>query len=226
MEIDQDIRPHAALRRQRPLMLEVRDELERMILNGEISAGERLNEYALAEQLGVSRAPVREAARSLEREGLVTTVANQGVYVRKLSVEDALQLYDLRALLAGHLCAVVAATGSSAIKDSLRADGELMEQMILTNDEPSYFDYNLLFHDRIAEAAANEAGRARDLYVAMGKEVRLLRRRALDGLPSLTLSNAEHAEIVDAIAAGDVDRARKSGVHHHENGKQRVLDRL
>jgi DNA-binding GntR family transcriptional regulator len=226
MEIDQDIRPHAALRRQRPLMLEVRDELERMILNGEISAGERLNEYALAEQLGVSRAPVREAARSLEREGLVTTVANQGVYVRKLSVEDALQLYDLRALLAGHLCAVVAATGSSAIKDSLRADVELMEQMILTNDEPSYFDYNLLFHDRIAEAAANEAGRARDLYVAMGKEVRLLRRRALDGLPSLTLSNAEHAEIVDAIAAGDVDRARKSGVHHHENGKQRVLDRL
>lgn len=226
MEIDQDIRPHVALRRQRPLMLVVRDELERMILNGDIPPGERLNEYALAEQLGVSRAPVREAARSLEREGLVTTVANQGVYVRKLSVEDALQLYDLRALLAGHLCAIVAATGTSTIKDRLRADVALMDQMIVTNDEPSYFHYNLVFHDRIADAAAAEAERARDLYVAMGKEVRLLRRRALDGLPSLTLSNAEHAEIVDAIVAGDVERARKSGVHHHENGKKRVLDRL
>ena len=86
MELDQDTRPHVALRRQRPLVLEVRDELERMILHGDIAPGDRLNEYALAEQLGVSRAPVREAARSLEREGLVTAVANEGVYVRKLGL--------------------------------------------------------------------------------------------------------------------------------------------
>ena len=226
MELDQDTRPHVALKRQRPLMLEVRDELERMILFGDIAPGERLNEYALAEQLGVSRAPVREAARSLEREGLVTTVANEGVYVRKLSVEDALQLYELRALLAGHLCAMVAKCGTAAIKAALEADVALMDEMIVQNDEPSYFEYNLTFHDRIADAAADEAGRARDLYVSMGKEVRLMRRRALHGLPSLTHSNAEHADIVTAIVAGDVERARATGASHHENGKKRLLDRL
>jgi DNA-binding GntR family transcriptional regulator len=226
MEIDQDTRHTTTFKRQRPLVLEVRDELERMILHGDIAPGERLNEYALAEQLGVSRAPVREAARSLEREGLVTTVANEGVYVRKLSMTDALQLYDLRALLAGHLCAIVAQSGTRQIKAALQADVDLMNDMIAHNDEPSYFEYNLVFHDRIADAAADDAGRARDLYVAMGKEVRLMRRRALNGLPSLTHSNAEHGDIVAAILAGDVEGARKTGAHHHENGKKRLLDRL
>ena len=226
MELDQDTRSHVALRRQRPLVLEVRDELERMILHGEIAAGERINEYALAEQLGVSRAPVREAARSLDREGLVTTVANEGVYVRKLSMSDALQLYDLRALLAGHLCAVVAQRSTATIKAALQPDVDLMNEMIARNDEPSYFEHNLVFHDRIADAAADEAGRARDLYVAMGKEVRLMRRRALHGLPSLTHSNTEHGDIVAAILAGDVEGARKTGAYHHENGKKRLLDRI
>lgn len=226
MEIDRHIPKQVSLRRQRPLVLEVRDALERMILEGDVAPGERLNEYALAEQLGVSRAPVREAARSLERDGLVTTVANEGVYVRKLSMEDALQLYDLRALLAGHLCAILARSAGAPIRAELQADVDLMDEMITRNDEPSYFEYNLVFHDRIASAAADEAERARDLYVSMGKEVRLLRRRALNGLPSITKSNAEHKRIVAAILASDVEAARTTGAHHHENGKKRLLDRL
>ncbi len=70
----------------------------------------------LAEQLGVSRGPVREAARSLERRGLVTAVANQGVFVRKLSIDEALELYDLRAMIAGYLCARVAETAGAGIQ--------------------------------------------------------------------------------------------------------------
>jgi DNA-binding GntR family transcriptional regulator len=226
MELDQDTRPHVALRRQRPLVLEVRDELERMILHGDIAPGDRLNEYALAEQLGVSRAPVREAARSLEREGLVTAVANEGVYVRKLGLEDALQLYDLRALMAGHLCAVLASHADAAIKAELRGCVAHMDSLIASGDEPGYFELNLAFHDRIAEAAGPNADRARALYIAFGKEVRLLRRRVLDGAASLTQSNEEHDRIVAAIEAGDVEGARKAGAWHHENGKKRLLDRL
>ena len=97
MELREDMRENIARRRQRTLVLDVRDELERMILDGEFKSGERLDENGLARQLGVSRGPVREAARSLEREGLVDAVANQGVFVRQLAIEDALELYDLRA---------------------------------------------------------------------------------------------------------------------------------
>jgi DNA-binding GntR family transcriptional regulator len=226
MEIDQDTRSPLALRRQRPLVLEVRDELERMILQGDIAPGERLNEYALAEQLGVSRAPVRDAARSLEREGLVTAVANEGVYVRKLSVEDALQLYDLRAMMAGHLCAVLASHADAAIKSELRACVAQMERLIRAGDEAGYFEQNLAFHDRIAEAAGPRAVRAARLYAAFGKEVRLLRRRVLNGAAALSQSNEEHDRIVAAIEAGDIEAARKAGAWHHENGKARLLDML
>ena len=87
------------IERQRPLTLEVRDELERMILDGEVAAGERLNELTLAEQMGVSRGPVREAARLLENSGLVTYLPNRGFFVRKFSAEELDNLYELRIII-------------------------------------------------------------------------------------------------------------------------------
>lgn len=211
-------------RRQRPLVLEVRDELERMILGGEVGGGERLNEYSLAEQMGVSRAPVREAARSLERDGLVTTVANQGVFVRKLTMDDALELYDLRAMIAGYLCARVAGTGDARVADELRGFVDRMAEAAAAGDEDAYFATNLEFHDRIASASG--AGRAAALYVALGKEVRLLRHRVLQGEESLSVSNDEHDRIVTAIERGDSDAARAAGEGHHLNGKKRLLETL
>jgi DNA-binding GntR family transcriptional regulator len=224
MEMRQDIRDSLARRRQRPLVLEVRDELERMILHGEIPGGERLNEAVLAEQLGVSRGPVREAARSLEREGLVRTVANDGVYVRSLSVDEVLELYDLRAMIAGYLCGRTAKRADVEVGCELAGYVAQMDSAIAKGDEPQYFELNLAFHDRIAEAAGAE--RARTLYTALGKEVRLMRRRVLSGSASLKQSNAEHAAIAEAIATGDATRARALGAAHHENAKERLLETL
>lgn len=224
MEMRQDMRQTFARRRQRSLVLEVRDELERMILHGDVEAGERLNEHSLAEQLGVSRGPVREAARALEREGLVTAVANQGVFVRKLSIEDALELYDLRALIAGYLCARTAERADEATIAALNGYLEDMDAAIAADDEPRYFELNLAFHDHIARSAGT--GRAGTLYASLGKEVRLLRLRVLTGLHSLATSNAEHKRIVAAIAAGDAARAQAEGMQHHMNGKQRLLETL
>lgn len=211
-------------RRQRPLVLEVRDELERMILSGAIPAGARLNENTLAEQMGVSRGPVREAARSLEREGLVETVANRGVYVRELSIEDALELYDLRALIAGYLCARLAESATQSVLDDLKALVAGMEAAIEAEEEQRYFELNLAFHDRIAAAAGKD--RAATLYVALGKEVRLLRLRVLTGDASLRLSHKDHQRIVDAIESRDATRAQLEGARHHENGKRRLLETL
>jgi DNA-binding GntR family transcriptional regulator len=224
MKMRQDIRDSLARRRQRPLVLEVRDELERMILHGEIEGGARLNEAALAELLGVSRGPVREAARSLEREGLVRTVANDGVYVRSLSVEEVLELYDLRAMIAGYLCGCLAERVEAGIRAELEGFVARMDAAIGAGDESLYFELNLAFHDRIAEAAGAE--RARTLYVALGKEVRLMRRRVLSGAASLATSNGEHEGIVAAIAQADAEAARARGAAHHHNAKKRLLEAL
>lgn len=224
MESQRNKRESFQKRRQRSLVGEVRDEIERMILHGEVAAGERLNEINLAEQLGVSRSPVREAARSLEQQGLVTAVANQGVFVRKLSLEDALELYDLRAMIAGHICAKLAERASPQAKAELRAFVDQMDQALTDGDEDRYFEINLAFHDHIAVASG--AARAKALYSSLGKEVRLMRLRVLTGAASLSVSNAEHDQIVAAIERGDVEAARHEGAQHHINGKSRLLETL
>lgn len=222
--MQRDMREAFQKLRQRSLAGEVRDEIERMILHGEIRAGERLNEINLAAQLGVSRGPVREASRSLEQEGLVTTVANQGAYVRKLSLEDALELYDLRAMIAGHLCAEAAERATAEAASELRRSVARMDQAIGDADQDRYFELNLAFHDLIAVASG--ATRSRALYTSLGKEVRLLRLRVLTGIESLTLSNAEHDRIVSAIENKDTEAARYEGAQHHINGKTRLLETL
>lgn len=224
MGMREDMRETFEQRRQRPLVLEVRDELERLILGGEFLAGQRLNENELAEQMGVSRGPVREAARSLERDGLVTAVANQGVFVRKLSIEDALELYDLRAIIAGYLCAAAASAVTPEMVAALEDYLDRMDGAIAEADEPTYFALNLEFHDYIA--AASGTGRAHALYVALGKEVRLFRHRVLQGDDALVTSNTEHRRIVAAIRQSDVDGARTAGAEHHMNGKKRLLETL
>ena len=86
----------------------VQREIERRILTGEIAAGARLTEAPLAEELGVSRGPVREAIRGLIQAGLVDSIANRGGVVRKIGLEEALDLYELRAVLFGFACELVA----------------------------------------------------------------------------------------------------------------------
>lgn len=85
--------------KHRPLREVVTDEIRRMITDGEIAAGERLIEDRLAEQLGVSRNPVREAIRSLEATGLVEVVPRRGAYVTVVDLDDMAQLQEMRQVI-------------------------------------------------------------------------------------------------------------------------------
>src|SRR5215211_1159253 len=88
-----------ALLRTHSLATLAHRELERRILAGDLAAGAKLNEADVAAQLGISRGPVREAFRALEESGLVRVEKNRGVFVRQVSVEEADDIYDVRASL-------------------------------------------------------------------------------------------------------------------------------
>ena len=213
-----------AQRRSQSLTALVREALERMILTGEIKAGERLNEQALATRLGVSRGPVREAARTLERDGLVTSIVNQGVFVRQLSIEEAVELYELRAIIVGYACGRVAAQATNEEKQELRSLVERMEDAAGAEDASGYYDLNLLFHDRLMEMSARR--RTAELYQSLVKEAHLFRRRSLMTPTAMRESNDEHRQILLAIEAGDAPAARTAAEFHHMNGKRRWLDTL
>lgn len=211
-------------RRSQSLAVLVRDELERRILSGEIRVGERLNEVALAARLGVSRGPVREAVRLLERDGLVTSVVNQGGFVRQVSTEEASELYDLRAVIMGYACGALAGTISRGGVEELEA---LVRQMDLAaGDEAAelYYELNLRFHDRIMVLA--DRGRSAHLYRSLVKEAHLFRRRSLTAAPARRESNAEHRHIVEALARSEGAAAREAAERHHFNGKRRWLRTL
>src|SRR5207342_486750 len=79
----------------------VQQELERQIVDGQLAAGTKLNEADIAAELRVSRGPVREAFRALDQSGLVRTEKNRGVFVRQVSLEEAYEIYEVRAALDG-----------------------------------------------------------------------------------------------------------------------------
>ena len=90
-----------AVLRQQSLTTLVQREIERRIIAGELPPGAKLNEAELAAEMGISRGPVREAFRALEQAGLVQTEKNRGVFVRQVSLEEANEIYEVRAALEG-----------------------------------------------------------------------------------------------------------------------------
>lgn len=90
------------------LRMNVYNKLKKEILKGDIKHGERLKETKLAEKFGVSRTPIREAIKRLEKDGLVTWISNKGASVRSFSVEDIQSAYNLKAMIEGYAASLAA----------------------------------------------------------------------------------------------------------------------
>lgn len=207
------------LLRSKSLPMLVQDEIVRMLTSGEIAAGTKLNEVALAGRLGVSRGPVREAFRALEEAGLVKLEKNRGVFVREISVDEAQELYDVRAgldELAGRLLAPM-------IDDAQIAElGAMVDAMdrLGTAGIDAYFPSNIAFHDRIVEMTGNSKLIA--LYRRLINEMHLLRRHGLVHGGGLAVSNGEHRAIVKALATRDADVAARTMREHVVGGRARM----
>jgi DNA-binding GntR family transcriptional regulator len=210
--------------RSESLTRAVREQIEGMIMRGEIGAGERLNEIGLATKLRVSRGPIREATRLLAEAGLVTMFHNRGAFVREINLEEVLHIYDVRAGLAhtaGRLAAI-RAVGPQIAK--LRELWQQMEDAIATQDSDTYYDINRRFHSKIFEFAGNP--RLIEFNDITEREVFLFLRRGVVGPVRPKISNQQHLAILEAIAAGDEQTAAHAFGNHVTTGKQRMLDSL
>jgi phosphonate utilization transcriptional regulator len=190
----------------------VQMELERMILAGDLAAGSKLNEAAVAELLGVSRGPVREAFRALEESGLVRLEKNRGVFVRQLSVEEADEIYEVRAALDEFVGRRLAQIATPEIVRELRARVAEMEKATAKGDLDAYVAANLELHDRLVALTGNI--KLLTTYRRLVNELNLYRRTALAQAGTLPVSTREHREIVERIAAGHPAAAGRA-LHEH-----------
>jgi phosphonate utilization transcriptional regulator len=199
------------------LAMLVQRELERSILAGELAAGSKLNEASIAAALGVSRGPVREAFRALEESGLVRLEKNRGVFVRQVSVEEADEIYELRAVLDEYAGRRVAERVRAGEVRELRALLDGMDAAAARNDLDGYHDANLAFHDRLVELAGNRKLLA--MYRRLVNELRLHRRASIAQAGALPVSTREHHDIVDKIAARAPAAAGRA-LHDHVMGSR------
>ena len=197
----------------------VQNEIERMVLEGQLLPGAKLTESTLADQLGVSRGPVREAFRLLEEAGLVRTEKNRGVFVRDVPVEEALEIFEVRAVMDLYVGRKLAQTATPAQVRELRQLVEAMDQAVKAGNAQDYHRFNLQFHDRLLELAGNAKLTA--TYRKLVNELSLFRRKNLTD-ESMAVYSREHRAIVKAIASGDADAAGQAMYDHVMNSRERT----
>ncbi|SFC20044.1 transcriptional regulator, GntR family [Polaromonas sp. OV174] len=193
-----------------PMLMQ--EEIERLIMTGELAVGSRINESELSQRFNTSRGPIREALRALEEAGLVRNEKNRGVFVREIGFEEADEIYELREALEEIIGRRVASAMKPDALERLKGMLAPMKSAAQAADVEQYAQLNLQFHEILLETAGSQ--KLIETYKRLIKELHLFRMRALDSGGGLRVSVDEHREIVDAIASGDADRAGKAMREH------------
>ena len=210
-----------ALVRQQSLTSLVQREIERRIIAGELEPGAKLNEAELAAAMGISRGPVREAFRALEQAGLVHTEKNRGVFVRQVSLEEANEIYEVRAALEAQIGRLAAQRITPEQLERLRGIVKRMHAVGRSRDPDAYFALNLEFHETLAEACGNRALATN--YRRVVNELNLYRRQAImRNVEIIPVSTKEHEAIVEAIAKGDAALAERLLYAHVLDSRARL----
>jgi DNA-binding GntR family transcriptional regulator len=207
--------------KHRTLRESVAEEIRRLIMTGDLQPGERLVEDRLAEQLGVSRNPVREAIRALEGTGLVEVVPRRGAYVSQLDPLQASQLLELRAVIEGYAARRAARNRSdehvTALRECIAGGMEASRK----GDHVRAAAFHRDFHIGIERASGN--GHLEAVVGPLRHQTELVFSVLADR--RAVLSWDEHVRILEAIEAGDESKAERFTMEHMESVVADLLQR-
>ena len=196
------------------------DAIRGAIISGDFSPGQRLVEAELTERFGASRAAVRDALVQLDGEGLVERIQNRGARVRAVSLEEAVEITEIRMALEGLCAAKAAGRATESDHAELRGIGERMRAAVGSGDVFGYSDLNKELHALLLTISGQRTART-VLDRLRGQNVRHQFRLATQpGRPQISLP--EHLAIIDAVCAGDAEAAEQAMRAHLHS----VLDAL
>ena len=205
----------------KPLRELVCENIRQAIIDGTFSPGERLMEIQLADEMGVSRTPVREAIRKLELEGFVVMIPRRGTYVADISIKDINEVYEVRTAL-DILAAGLAAERIN--EDELEAMQRLLVEIGQYIDEGNIekiVEIDSAFHDILYQASRNE--RLVNIISNLREQITSLRGRSMMYPGRLAKTLEEHRAIVDSIAQRDAEKAQRAVRIHMENAERTLL---
>lgn len=197
---------------QSDLVRDVARILTEAIQQGRLVPGAKVAEAAVARELGVSRAPVREAARLLQSQGLLVACPRRGFFVRALSAEELDEIYDLRLCIERHAAVLASRRLAPDARAALRRQLDLLHDLADRGETAQQVEEDYRFHRLICEIAGNR--RLLRLYDDLASELRLvigLIGRLYDDPHEIART---HEPILAAIEAGDPDRIVASLDYH------------
>ena len=197
---------------QLPLAQRAAASVREAILAGALAPGAQLVEADMAEQMKISRAPVREALRVLEEEGLVERIPYKGAFVTRLTQDDIRELYSLRSVIESYSARLAAGHASAESVAALESIVEEMMQAAEAGDLERVTELDLRFHRAVCELACHRL--LLQVWHGLEQKIRLI----------LAMRHRLHREIVDivemhrpllaAIRAGDGETAARHMVEH------------
>ncbi len=145
------------LKKDTPISLKEKayTEIRRRILSGELNADAPLSEYQLADELELSRTPVREAVKRLEREGLLQSIPNRGTFVAELTVRDISEIYQVREQLEGFAARVAAETTSEESIKKLEEEITILNTLAKAGNLAEVVDSDIRLHKQIIASTQN-----------------------------------------------------------------------
>jgi GntR family transcriptional regulator of gluconate operon len=209
------LRPLAA---PRSLTEDAAEQIREEILSGGFHQGEHLVEARIAEQLNISRGPVREAFKLLRAEGLLNEEPRRGTFVVSLSADDVREIYGLRAALESRAARMLARTRNPESLAQLRALAADIDRAVAAGDAAAASRADLAFHDGLCGLCGNS--RIHEVFQRYVPTLRALLRMDERVLRSLDEISLQHRPFVEAIEQGDEDRAAQLlGEHAEEAGE-------
>ena len=202
----------------RTLRAEIVDMLRDAIVSGRLKPGEHLKESIIAEQMSVSRIPVREAFRQLEQEGLILSIPNQGSFVKVFDEKDIREIFTLRGALESLACELVLSDGTLEPEDLAHLEGYIEQQRkaIEAQDFDRLTSLDMDFHEFICRKSESE--RLLKTWRSLRAQVEVLfhqRFRTYDWIPQTV--EIDHSAILEALRRGDLQRIAQ--VHKEINAR-------
>ncbi|BAS29412.1 GntR family transcriptional regulator [Limnochorda pilosa] len=205
----------------KPLRELVFERLRAAIIAGELHPGERLMEIQLAEDLGVSRTPVREAIRKLELEGFVVMIPRKGAYVADISLKDVADVFEIRGALEALAAELAAERATDEELDELERALIAIGEVIGGEDMDELVSRDTYFHELIYRASRN--ARLGQMTSLLSEQIQRFRTRTLAHPTRARTSLKEHYALVEAMRARDPELARRTAKAHIESAEQALM---
>ena len=209
------IRPGKTIREK------VYEYLREGILNGTIKAGDRLVESDLADSIGTSRTPVREALHTLEREGLVESLHRVGYVVRPISELEVSELCEIRLVLEALALRWALRKDSAGLARAMRQNLSRCEKLVAAGDLKAFVQMDEQFHDLISRVA--DSSRLMEMTNSIRRYMLRYRIRSIYTQDNVRRAIAGHRTLLKAIEDGDTKAAQRALGAHIKQSKKDIL---